>query len=54
MIVVHHLNESRSHRILWLLEELQVPYEIVFYQRDARTNLAPWSCARSTCSAGRP
>jgi len=41
MIVVHHLNESRSHRILWLLEELQVPYEIVFYQRDARTNLAP-------------
>jgi glutathione S-transferase len=41
MIVVHHLNESRSHRILWLLEELQVPYEIVFYQRDPRTNLAP-------------
>jgi glutathione S-transferase len=41
MIVVHHLNESRSHRILWLLEELQAPYEIAFYQRDARTNLAP-------------
>jgi glutathione S-transferase len=41
MIVVHHLNESRSHRILWLLEELQAPYEIAFYQRDARTNMAP-------------
>jgi hypothetical protein len=41
MIVVHHLNESRSQRILWLLEELQVPYEVAFYQRDPRTNLAP-------------
>ncbi len=41
MIVVHHLNESRSQRILWLLEELQAPYEIAFYQRDAHTNLAP-------------
>jgi glutathione S-transferase len=41
MIVVHHLNNSRSQRILWLLEELQVPYEIKFYQRDATTNLAP-------------
>jgi glutathione S-transferase len=41
MIVVHHLNESRSQRILWLLEELQAPYDIAFYQRDARTNLAP-------------
>jgi len=41
MIVVHHLNESRSQRILWLLEELQVPYEIAFYQREARTNMAP-------------
>lgn len=41
MIVVHHLNESRSQRILWLLEELQAPYEIAFYQRDARTNMAP-------------
>ena len=41
MIVVHHLNESRSQRILWLLEELQAPYEIVFYKRDARTNMAP-------------
>ena len=38
---VHHLNNSRSQRILWLLEELAVPYEIVHHQRDAVTNLAP-------------
>jgi len=41
MIVVHHLNNSRSQRVLWLLEELAVPYEIKRYQRDARTMLAP-------------
>lgn len=41
MIVVHHLNDSRSQRILWLLEELGVPYEIKHYQRDAQTRLAP-------------
>jgi glutathione S-transferase len=41
MIVVHHLNDSRSQRILWLLEELEVPYEIKRYQRDAQTRLAP-------------
>jgi glutathione S-transferase len=41
MITVHHLNNSRSQRILWLLEELGTPYEIKFYQRDAVTNLAP-------------
>ncbi len=41
MIVVHHLNDSRSQRILWLLEELAVPYEIRRYQRDAATLLAP-------------
>jgi glutathione S-transferase len=41
MIVVHHLNNSRSQRILWLLEELGAPYEIRSYQRDATTNLAP-------------
>lgn len=41
MIVVHHLNNSRSQRILWLLEELGVPYELKFYERDAKTNLAP-------------
>lgn len=38
---VHHLNNSRSQRILWLLEEIGAPYEIVHYQRDAVTNLAP-------------
>jgi glutathione S-transferase len=38
---IHHLNNSRSQRILWLLEELAVPYEIVHHQRDAVTNLAP-------------
>lgn len=41
MITVHHLNESRSQRILWLLEELGVPYEIQFYWRDQRTKMAP-------------
>jgi len=41
MITVHHLNNSRSQRILWLLEELQLPYEIAFYYRDKDTNLAP-------------
>jgi glutathione S-transferase len=41
MIVVHHLNDSRSQRILWLLEELGLPYEIKHYQRDAQTRLAP-------------
>lgn len=41
MLVVHHLNESRSQRILWLLEELGTPYEIAFHQRDAETRLAP-------------
>jgi glutathione S-transferase len=41
MVVVHHLNNSRSQRVLWLLEELGVPYEIVRYERDAKTMLAP-------------
>ena len=41
MLVVHHLNDSRSQRVLWLLEELGTPYEIKFYQRDATTRLAP-------------
>lgn len=41
MITVHHLNESRSQRILWLLEELNLPYEIRHYTRDAKTRLAP-------------
>lgn len=41
MIVVHHLNDSRSQRVLWLLEELGVAYEIRRYARDATTRLAP-------------
>jgi len=41
MITVHHLNNSRSQRVLWLLEELDVEYRIVRYQRDAQTLLAP-------------
>jgi glutathione S-transferase len=41
MIVVHHLNNSRSQRIVWLLEELGLPYRIEAYRRDAKTNLAP-------------
>ena len=41
MIVVHHLNESRSQRVLWLLEELGVAYEIRHHARNATTRLAP-------------
>lgn len=41
MLTLHHLNNSRSQRILWMLEELQVEYSIKSYQRDAQTNLAP-------------
>jgi glutathione S-transferase len=41
MITVHHLNDSRSDRILWLLEELGLPYEVASYQRDAMTRFAP-------------
>ena len=41
MITVHHLNNSRSQRVLWLLEELELPYEIKFYERNKETMLAP-------------
>lgn len=41
MITVHHLETSRSQRVLWLLEELKVPYQIVRYKRDRKTRLAP-------------
>jgi len=41
MLVVHHLDNSRSQRVLWLLEELAIPYEIAFYKRDPKTMLAP-------------
>jgi glutathione S-transferase len=43
VITVHHLNHSRSQRVLWLLEELELPYELVKYERDPRTLLAPKS-----------
>ncbi len=41
MLQVHHLNNSRSQRVLWLLEELGCPYELIPYQRDPKTLLAP-------------
>ena len=41
MVTLHHLNNSRSQRIIWLLEELGIAYDLVRYQRDAVTNLAP-------------
>src|SRR5438445_13564092 len=41
MLTLHHLNDSRSQRILWLLEELGVPYEMRRYQRNPETRLAP-------------
>ncbi|MCG8463746.1 MAG: glutathione S-transferase [Xanthomonadales bacterium] len=41
MLTVHHLNHSRSQRVLWLLEELAVDYEIAHYERDKKTMLAP-------------
>jgi glutathione S-transferase len=41
MLTVHHLNNSRSQRVLWMLEELGVEYELKRYQRDPKTMLAP-------------
>jgi glutathione S-transferase len=41
MLTLHHLNQSRSHRIIWLLEELGIDYQIKQYQRDKKTMLAP-------------
>jgi glutathione S-transferase len=41
MLTVHHLNNSRSQRVLWLLEELGLPYEIKYYKRDPKTMMAP-------------
>ena len=43
MITVHHLNKSRSKRVIWLLEELKIPYSLVNHERDPVTNLAPRS-----------
>jgi len=41
MIIVHHLNNSRSQRVLWMLEELGLDYEVRRYERDAQSALAP-------------
>ena len=46
MIKVHHLNNSRSQRILWMMEELNLEYEIVFYERDEKTLLGPESLSK--------
>ena len=46
MIKVHHLENSRSQRVLWLLEELGLDYEVVRYARDKKTMLAPPELAR--------
>jgi glutathione S-transferase len=46
MLTVHHLNNSRSQRVLWLLEEIGLPYEIVRYERDPKTMLAPAALKR--------
>ena len=50
MITVHHLNNSRSQRVLWLLEELGVPYEVKRYERDPKTMLAPNRAPSSSTS----
>ena len=47
MIRIHHLNNSRSQRVLWLLEEIGTPYEVLRYQRDKRTMLAPKELRRA-------
>jgi glutathione S-transferase len=46
LIKVHHLNNSRSQRVLWLLDEIGLDYEVIRYQRDAKTMLAPASLRR--------
>ena len=46
MIIVHHLNNSRSQRILWMLEELNLEYEIIRYERDVKTLLGPESLCK--------
>ena len=41
MLTVHHLGKSQSERIVWLCEELEIPYDLKCYARDAKTILAP-------------
>jgi hypothetical protein len=54
MITLHHLNNSRSQRILWLLEELELPHEIAIYQRDEVTRRAPDAPAGLPATDARP
>lgn len=54
MLTVHHLDNSRSQRILWMLEELDVPYEIKRYQRDKKSMLAPASLKKFILWASNP
>ena len=54
MIVVHHLNNFRSQRVLWLLEELGLPYEIKHYRPDAKTMPARLRFVRCIPWASRP
>lgn len=53
MLTVHHLNQSRSHRVIWALEELALPYEIVHYQRE-KNMLAPEALKRCIRWANHP
>jgi glutathione S-transferase len=48
MVVVHHLNNSWSQRVIWAVEELGVPYDVKQYQRVLKTNLAPASLKKET------
>ena len=54
MIVVHHLNNSRSQRVLWLLEELGLTYDIKRYERDKKPCWHRLSCAKFTRWVNRP
>lgn len=54
MIEVHHLNESRSRRITWLLEELGLEYTVHAYQRNPKTRLAPPELEKFIRWAKRP
>lgn len=53
MITLHHLNNSRSQRILWMLEEIGIDYQIKRYLRDPQTMLALPSCAKCILWASR-
>ena len=52
MIIVHHLENSRSQRVLWLLEELGLPYEVKRYERNPKTMRAPPAASGSPSPTG--